>query len=212
MHGSTLDYYNENAEKLAELYETADMSEVHSLLLRFLPQRASVMEIGCGSGRDAAFLIANGYDVTAVEASAQMMEVAQRLHPELAGRITLASVPLRDSDSLLSRQFGAVVCIGTILHVPDQYLFEFASQRRDLVSQEGIFFLSGSIRILLAQATRDEHSRLIIERVPEEIQLLFERLGFQLLTRTQNDDAHGRPAKWFSLVFSDNYTCASFGE
>ena len=58
MDRQTLDYYNENAEKLAELYETADMSELHSLLLRFLPQRASVMEIGCGSSRDAAFLLA----------------------------------------------------------------------------------------------------------------------------------------------------------
>ena len=54
MDRQTLDYYNENAEKLAELYETADMSAVHSLLLPFLPEKVSVLEIGCGSGRDAA--------------------------------------------------------------------------------------------------------------------------------------------------------------
>ena len=67
---------------------------------------------------DAAFLIANGYDVTAIEASLKMIDVAQHLHPELAGRFIRASVPLRDSDSLFSRQFGAVVCIGTIIHIP----------------------------------------------------------------------------------------------
>ena len=39
-----------------------------------------------------------------------------------------------------------------------------------------------------------------MERVPEEIQLLFERLGFRLLTRHENYDALGRPVKWFSLV------------
>jgi hypothetical protein len=39
-----------------------------------------------------------------------------------------------------------------------------------------------------------------MERVPEEIQLLFERLGFRLLTRHENDDALGRPVKWFTLV------------
>ncbi len=200
MDRSTIDFYNENADKLAELYEIADMSEIHALLVRFLSAKARILEIGCGSGRDAAFLVAKGYDVTAVEASAQMMEVAQHLYPELAGRITLASVPLRDSDRLFSRQFSAVVCIGTIIHVPDQYLFEFASQIRDLVVPDGILFLSGSIRNLPSQENRDEHGRLIIERVPEEIQLLFERLGFQLLTRVHNDDALGRPAKWFSLV------------
>jgi hypothetical protein len=81
-----------------------------------------------------------------------------------------------------------------------QYLFEFASQIRDLVAPDGIFLLSGSIRNLPSQENRDEHGRSIVERVPEEIQLLFERLGFQLLTRVQNDDALGRPVKWFTLV------------
>jgi len=89
MDRSTIHYYDENAEKLSELYETADMSIVHSLLLRFLPEKVSVLEIGCGSGRDAGFLMAKGYDVTAIEASPKMLQVAQSLHPELAVRITL---------------------------------------------------------------------------------------------------------------------------
>jgi hypothetical protein len=59
-----------------------------------------------------------------------------------------------------------------------QYLFEFASQIRDLVAPDGILFLSGSIRTLPSQENRDEHGRLIVEMAPEEIQLLFERLGF----------------------------------
>lgn len=176
------------------------MSEVHSLLLRFLPQRASVMEIGCGSSRDAAFLHAKGYDVTAIEASPKMIDVAQHLHPELTGRLALGALPLPDSDPLLTRQFGAVLCIGTIIHIPDQYLFEFASQVRDLVALDGILFLSGSIRNLPSQENRDEQGRLIIERAPEEIQLLFERLGFRLLTRHENNDTLGRPVKWFTLV------------
>ena len=200
MDESTIDFYNENAEKLADSYETADMKVVHGLLLRFLPERESVLKIGCGSGRDAAFLISRGYDVTAVEAAPKMIEVAQRLHPELAGRIIQATLPFREPDRLLCRHFGAVVCIGTIIHVPDHDIFEFASQLRDLVAPEGILFLSGSMRNLPSQTSRDDNGRLIIERVPEEIQLLFERLGFQLLTRVQNDDALGRPIKWYSLV------------
>ena len=49
MDRSTIDYYEENAEKLAESCETADIKVVHGLLLRFLPERESVLEIGCGS-------------------------------------------------------------------------------------------------------------------------------------------------------------------
>ena len=54
MDRSTIHYYNKNADKLAELYETADMSEIHALLVRFLSEKGRILEIGCGSGRDAA--------------------------------------------------------------------------------------------------------------------------------------------------------------
>jgi hypothetical protein len=114
------------------------MSAIHTLLVRFLPEDASVLEIGCGSCHDAAFLL--------------------------------------------------------------EYLFKFASQVRVLVAPDGILFLSGSVRNLPSRENRDEHGRLIVESVPQEIQLLFERVELQSLTRVQNDDALGRPVKWFSLV------------
>jgi hypothetical protein len=53
MDRSTIHYYNKNADKLAELYETADMSAIHALLVRFLSEKARILEIGCGSGHDA---------------------------------------------------------------------------------------------------------------------------------------------------------------
>ncbi|MHB8202067.1 MAG: hypothetical protein ACYDHG_00005 [Desulfomonilaceae bacterium] len=33
------------------------MSEIHALLIRFLSEKARILEIGCGSGRNAAFLL-----------------------------------------------------------------------------------------------------------------------------------------------------------
>ncbi|MDA8406172.1 MAG: hypothetical protein M0T73_04840 [Deltaproteobacteria bacterium] len=49
------------------------MSATYSLLVRFLPEKDSILEIGCRSGRDTAFLIAKGYDVTAVEGAPKMI-------------------------------------------------------------------------------------------------------------------------------------------
>jgi len=69
------------AEVLAQHYEAVTFSEVHpDLTLPTLP--AGVLDIGAGTGRDAAYLAWCGYSVTAVEPVSEMRAVAQRLHPE----------------------------------------------------------------------------------------------------------------------------------
>jgi len=69
------------AETLAGQYEAVAFSAVHSdLRLPSVPAR--VLDVGAGTGRDAAHLARLGYDVTAVEPVAEMRAVAQRLHPE----------------------------------------------------------------------------------------------------------------------------------
>ncbi|MGC8660789.1 MAG: hypothetical protein ACP5U1_17130 [Desulfomonilaceae bacterium] len=57
MDQSTIRLYDENSEKLAELFEAVDMSTVHRLLLRFLLKNASAPRIGCGSGDEIETII-----------------------------------------------------------------------------------------------------------------------------------------------------------
>jgi cyclopropane fatty-acyl-phospholipid synthase-like methyltransferase len=61
---AALEYYDRNAGACGARYESADMSHLDHLLLRHLPERgARVLELGCGSGREAAFLLQSGHDV-----------------------------------------------------------------------------------------------------------------------------------------------------
>jgi SAM-dependent methyltransferase len=50
------------------------VSAFHRLLQAHLPPRGRVLEIGCGTGRDAAFLAAHGFRVVATDASAAMLD------------------------------------------------------------------------------------------------------------------------------------------
>ena len=65
----TTAYYDANAPAVAERYEQAEMVRLHQLLLAHLRSGSRILEIGCGSGREASFLLANGHDITAVDAS-----------------------------------------------------------------------------------------------------------------------------------------------
>jgi len=196
----TISHYDQHVSALTQRYEAANMSTIHELLLHHLPRGCSVLEIGCGSGRDAAFLFKNRYQVTAIDASANMIAAAQAHHPEMKDRFVQASMPLETTHPLLECKVHALVCIAMVMHIPNQDLFAFASQIRDLVLPGGILFLSFSMGRPDLLEDRDSQGRLYIERPSEELQLIFERLGFRWVAQHKNQDALHREIQWNTLV------------
>jgi SAM-dependent methyltransferase len=203
MDQATVEYYDRNAHACGAKYESADMSHLDHLLLRHLPERgARVLELGCGSGREAAFLLQSGHEIFGIDASAEMIGEALRRHPELAGRLSCEAVPLPEGSRLLSESFDMVLAIALFMHVPDSDLFETILQLKRLLLPLGLVFLSVSAgRPGVDANSRSSGERLFRERPAEELQLLFERLGFRLAARYQTPDAFERGMLWHSLVF-----------
>ena len=203
MDQATVEYYDRNAGSCGARYESADMSHLDHLLLRHLPERgARVLELGCGSGREAAFLLQSGHDVYGLDASEGMIEEALRRHPELAGRLSREVVPLPEGSRLLSERFDAVLAIALLMHIPDSELFEAILQWKRVLRPLGVIFISVSTgRPGVDADGRGQGGRLFRERPPEELQLLFERLGFRLAARYQTPDSLQRGMLWNSLVF-----------
>ena len=69
------------------------MGNIHSLLLNTFPSKSYLLEIGCGSGRDAGFMYQNGYDVLAIDGSGEMITEAKQCHPELVDRLEVIKIP-----------------------------------------------------------------------------------------------------------------------
>ena len=76
-------WYQENAREIAKQYEAVAVEAVHGWLERFLPENPGFgsLDIGAGSGRDAAWLAGFGHKVVAVEPSSEMRKEAKRRHP-----------------------------------------------------------------------------------------------------------------------------------
>lgn len=76
-------YYAESAERLGRLYESVSFEVVHEALLDLLPDApARVLDVGAGTGRDAAALAARAFSVDAVEPVPELRRVAAELHPD----------------------------------------------------------------------------------------------------------------------------------
>lgn len=77
--------YAEESASLIDRYERISFSDLHRDLAHLFPtQPGWVLDIGSGTGRDAAVFAARGHRVTAVEPTDPLRKAAVRLHPSPA--------------------------------------------------------------------------------------------------------------------------------
>jgi SAM-dependent methyltransferase len=72
--------YNEQAVGFFNLYESLKFEDVHADWLALLPKGGDAIDIGAGSGRDAAKLAARGFTVFAIEPASALLTLAQGAH------------------------------------------------------------------------------------------------------------------------------------
>lgn len=75
----TLDYYDINASGFFESTFKVDMESLYQPFLRYLPDHAFILDLGCGSGRDTLAFKNKGYQVAATDYSKELVDKASRL-------------------------------------------------------------------------------------------------------------------------------------
>jgi SAM-dependent methyltransferase len=74
--------YAGEAEDLFKRYESISGAETHKAVLHLIPAAEShILDVGAGTGRDAAWFASMGHRVTAVEPTEAMRLPAMKLHP-----------------------------------------------------------------------------------------------------------------------------------
>jgi len=74
----TMAYYEANAQRFFENTHAVNMDSIYEPFLSLLPSGAHILDTGCGSGRDSRAFLERGYEVTAMDASEAMVELASQ--------------------------------------------------------------------------------------------------------------------------------------
>ena len=75
MSNKTIDYYNQNADSFVQGTVSVDFKETQDKFLQLLPGK-TILDFGCGSGRDTKYFLESGFDVTATDGSEELCKSA----------------------------------------------------------------------------------------------------------------------------------------
>jgi SAM-dependent methyltransferase len=187
--------------ELIAQFETIPPSEIYEPVLDLLPPPpARVVDIGAGTGRDAAWLASQGYSVLAVEPVAALREAGMRLHASTG--VEWLDDRLPDlPQAQLRAPFDIVVLCAVWHHLTDD-------ERRCAMGSLARLVATGGTLILSLRHGPEVPGRPAYPIIPEATVALAESAGFRLLRRKgvesvqSGNRAAGVHWTWLALTFS----------
>lgn len=132
---NTIAYYNINADNFVENTQNADMHLAQERFLQQLSKNASILDFGCGSGRDTRFFLEKGYHVTATDGSAEIC----RLASAFTG-IEVKQMLFQELDE--TNIYDGIWACSSILHLPKNELLSVMRKMCAALKDAGIIYTS----------------------------------------------------------------------
>lgn len=155
MDTETIRIYDEDAAAFARDWED-DQPAPEDLydVIRTHFRRGPTVDVGCGSGRDTAWLVQNGFDAIGVDASDGLLAEARRRHPG----VTFRKDALPALETLAAGTYANVLCETVIMHLGAENVGPAVRRLVSLLTPGGVLYLSW--RLTEGADERDKAGRL----------------------------------------------------
>ncbi|ODM77326.1 class I SAM-dependent methyltransferase [Bradyrhizobium elkanii] len=155
MDRATLAAYDKDAAAFAQdWHDQPAPVDLHDIVTRFFIRGGATADIGCGSGREVAWLNAHGFPAEGYDASEGLLAEARARYPTL--RFTRAELP--DLSGIAANSFDNVLCETVIMHLDHALIAPSVRRMFELVKPGGVLYLSW--RVTEGEDARDAHGRL----------------------------------------------------
>ena len=142
------------ADFAAQWHDQPAPHDLHALVGRFF-RPGPTADIGCGSGREVAWLAAHGFaEVTGYDASTGLLSEARARYPHLA----FATAALPDLAGIPDGSFDNVLCETVIMHLAADAVAPSVERLMAILRPGGVLYLSW--RVTEGADERDAHGRL----------------------------------------------------
>ena len=131
----TLSYYNQNAQSFTAATVSVDFTATQTCFTTHLPQGATILDFGCGSGRDTKYFLSQGYQVEAIDGSEALCKLAS----EYTG-IPIKRMLFQELDA--EEQYDGIWACSSILHLPLEELKPVLEKMAKALKPQGIIYTS----------------------------------------------------------------------
>lgn len=186
--------YAETADALVEQYESIAFADLHGDILHLIPAAPSrVIDVGAGTGRDAAAFAALGHSVVAVEPTEQLRAHGQRLH-RLA-EVTWIDDALPDLGKVHERgeRFDFVMLSAVWMHL------DADQRRRAMPRVRGLLRPGGRMALSLRHGPVPTGRRMFDVSTAETCALAHET-GLEMIHHSERDALLGQVGVWWSVL------------
>lgn len=141
-------YFNDNAAQCAALWDSIDRAAFHSDILPAIDAKARVagplrvLDIGAGSGVDAAMLAARGHHVLAVDPSEKLLEHARQKFPDPGIEYLQDELPALSKVKARGETFDIVFLSAVWQYIPPAQWKESLEAIRDLAKPGALALIS----------------------------------------------------------------------
>jgi len=190
--------YAEEAETLVRQYESVAFADVHRTVLSLMPPPpADVVDIGAGTGRDAAGFAALGYRVTAVEPTDALRHRAMALHDSPTIAWVDDSLPELAVVSARGETFDIVMLTAVWMHLDEE-------QRRRAMPRVAALVRPGGVMMLSLRHGPVPAGRRMFDVTSQETILLAQLQGLHVIRHMKTQDSmFRRPGvTWDRLAFA----------
>lgn len=191
--------YFEDSDSLIPRYEGVPFTEKYKAVLHLLPTKASkILDIGAGTGGDAAWLATKGHCILAVEPTDPLREAGAKLHPSSQIEWLDDSLPMLLKTMARKEVFDLVLVTAVWAHLAEK-------ERQQAMSNIVALLKPGALLIMSLRHGPTPANRRVFEVTAEETMELAQRNGLTkaLYARTESAQQINRQAgvMWSWLAF-----------
>lgn len=179
MDEKTVSAYDASSAQYARRHHGEEPGRLWDLIRIYFHSGAATADIGCGSGRDTAWLKRAGFRVRGFDASRGILAQARALHPELELELERGTLP--DLDGVASNSFNNVLASAVLMHLPPDELITACVNLLRITRDGGRLIVT--FRLSRETGEREADQRLYAPIHPGKLAFLFESLGAAVLLR-----------------------------